>query len=95
MIGDFVLDIGPMFRDAELTDRTQVLHREAWESYLAPELKRRGYAEIDADPDTSEEEKAKAKKEVDAKVADVEWEPHDKEKNPKEELFWVPVRRIV
>jgi len=98
LIGSFQLDIGPMFRDAELTDRTQVLNRKDWEGSAEEEgikarLVKQGYADIDADTESSEQEKREARKKVDAQVADVEWEPEDKEKNPKQELFWVPVRR--
>ena len=89
-----MLDIGTMFRDAELTDRTQTLNKKDWEDHWKPELRRQGHADIDAGTDTSEDEKRQMKKELDAKLDDLTWEPKDKEKNPKEDLFWVPVRRL-
>lgn len=42
LIGEFTLDIGPLFRDAYLTGRQQNLTKGYWDSYLKPKLLEEG-----------------------------------------------------
>lgn len=47
MIGDFQLDIGPLFEDAYLTDKVQTFNEDYWNDYMKEELKKRDYEHCD------------------------------------------------
>ena len=60
LIGEFSLDIWPIFEDAYLTDRLQTFCKKYWDEYMKDELIKRGYKDaedVKFDSDEAKEEK--------------------------------------
>ena len=70
LIGEYVLDLAPLFRDVHLTEKTKVMNREYWKEFMCQELKdKHGVTNTDDltwDSDEKEKEKfwIKLKREV-------------------------------
>ena len=59
-IGEFTLDIFPIYEDAYLTDKLQTLGKNYWDTYMKDALIKRGYEhaeKIKWDSDDAKEEK--------------------------------------